>query len=50
MVALVMRHFKGPTNQAPRHANPGQDGQEMWIWLRLKLIADAGTRWFAECR
>lgn len=34
--------FKGPVNQAPRHANPGQDGQEMWIWLRLKLIADVG--------
>lgn len=35
-------HFKGPINQAPRFAMPGQDGQEMWIWLRLKLIADAG--------
>ena len=34
--------FKGPGNQAPRHANPGQEGQEMWIWLRLKLIADIG--------
>jgi GTP-binding protein len=34
--------FKGPINQAPRHANPGQDGEERWIWLRLKLIADAG--------
>lgn len=35
-------HFKSSTNQAPRHANPGQDGEERWIWLRLKLIADAG--------
>jgi GTP-binding protein len=35
-------HFKGPSNQAPRRANPGQVGQEMWIWLRLKLIADIG--------
>jgi GTP-binding protein len=34
--------FKGPVNRAPKHANPGQPGQEMWIWLRLKLIADAG--------
>jgi len=35
-------HFKTPANQAPRHANPGQVGVEKWIWLRLKLIADAG--------
>lgn len=34
--------FKTSTNQAPRHANPGQEGEEMWVWLRLKLIADAG--------
>ncbi|AZN70455.1 GTPase ObgE [Georhizobium profundi] len=35
-------HFKTSTNQAPRHANPGLEGVEKWIWLRLKLIADAG--------
>jgi GTP-binding protein len=34
--------FKSATNQAPRHANPGQVAEEMYIWLRLKLIADAG--------
>ena len=34
--------FKGPTNQAPAYANPGQEGQERWVWLRLKLIADIG--------
>jgi GTPase len=34
--------FKGPVNQAPTHANPGQEGQERAIWLRLKLIADVG--------
>ncbi len=34
--------FKGPVNQAPTFALPGQDGEEKWIWLRLKLIADAG--------
>lgn len=35
-------HFKSSTNQAPRHANPGQPWVERTCWLRLKLIADAG--------
>lgn len=35
-------HYKSSTNQAPRKSTPGWDGQEMAVWLRLKLIADAG--------
>lgn len=35
-------HFKSAKNQAPRHANVGLDGEEKEIWIRLKLIADAG--------
>lgn len=34
--------FKSATNQAPRKANPGEEGEERWVWLRLKLLADAG--------
>ena len=35
-------HFKSSTNQAPRRSTPGSPGEEMWVTLRLKLIADAG--------
>ena len=35
-------HFKTSTNQAPRRSNPGQPQIERELWLRLKLIADAG--------
>jgi GTP-binding protein len=35
-------HFKSATNQAPRRANPGQEGVERTLWWRLKLIADVG--------
>jgi GTP-binding protein len=35
-------HYKSSTNRAPRRADPGEAGEERWIWLRLKLIADAG--------
>ncbi len=34
--------FKTSTNRAPRRADPGWPGEEKWVWLRLKLIADAG--------
>jgi GTP-binding protein len=34
--------YKSSTNQAPRQSTPGIKGDEMWIWLRLKLIADCG--------
>ena len=34
--------FKSSVNRAPRRANPGEPGEERWVWLRLKLIADAG--------
>ena len=36
-------HFKTATNRAPRHHNPGEPFVELTIWLRLKLIADAGV-------
>jgi GTP-binding protein len=35
-------HYKSSTNRAPRRATKGWPGEERWIWLRLKLIADAG--------
>lgn len=35
-------HYKTSTNRAPRQSSPGWPGEEMWVWLRLKLIADVG--------
>jgi GTP-binding protein len=35
-------HYKSSTNRAPRQFQPGFPGRDMWVWLRLKLIADAG--------
>ena len=34
--------YKTSTNQAPRRSDPGWPGEEMWVWLRLKMIADVG--------
>jgi GTPase len=34
--------FKSATNRAPRQSTPGEPGEERWLWLRLKLLADAG--------
>jgi GTP-binding protein len=35
-------HYKSSTNRAPRKSTKGWPGEERWVWLRLKLIADAG--------
>ncbi|MGY8985645.1 MAG: GTPase ObgE [Sphingomonadales bacterium] len=35
-------HFKSSTNRAPRRSTPGGESEEMWLWLQLKLLADAG--------
>lgn len=34
--------YKSSTNRAPRQHQPGESGEEMWVWLRLKLLADVG--------
>ena len=34
--------YKSATNQAPRRADKGEEGEELWVWLKLKLIADVG--------
>jgi GTP-binding protein len=39
---LGNNHFKSATNRAPRQSTPGEPGEERWLWLRLKLLADAG--------
>ena len=35
-------HYKTSTNRAPRRADPGYPGEQRWVWLRLKVLADAG--------
>jgi GTP-binding protein len=35
-------HFKSSTNRTPRTATPGESGEERWLWLKLKLLSDAG--------
>ncbi len=39
---LGNNHFKSPTNQTPRYAQPGEEGQEAWKILELKVLADVG--------
>lgn len=39
---LGNEHFKSSINRAPRRSTPGGESKEQWIWLKLKLIADAG--------
>jgi GTP-binding protein len=39
---LGNEHFKSSTNRAPRYVQPGEAGEELWVWLHLKLIADVG--------
>ncbi|OPZ76925.1 MAG: GTPase Obg/CgtA [Alphaproteobacteria bacterium ADurb.Bin438] len=39
-------HYKTSTNQAPRRADPGYPGEEIWVWLRLKIIAEVGLLGF----
>ena len=35
-------HYKNSMEQAPRRANPGLEGKEIWVWIRLKILADVG--------
>ena len=42
MAGLAITHYKSSTNRAPRKSTKGFPGEERWLWLRLKLIADAG--------
>lgn len=35
-------HFKSSTNRAPRYRTEGETGEEIWVWLKLKLLSDAG--------
>ena len=39
-------HFKNSKEQAPRRSNPGLEGEEIWVWLRLKILADVGLLGF----
>jgi GTP-binding protein len=43
LVAASATRISNPPPTAPRSTNPGQEGEERWIWLRLKLIADAAS-------
>ena len=42
-------HFKSPTNQTPRYAQPGIASKEGWFILELKVLADVGLVGFSKC-